>query len=62
MEIKYQGQRLRKERTREYWVKIANDFNSGISVEELRKKYKKPDGSKYSRAYIYQIFTKLKTS
>ncbi len=67
MDINYQGQELRKERTREFWVQIANDFNGNnkenkrYTVEELREKYKKTDGSKYSRAYIYQIFNKLKT-
>jgi len=59
MEINYQNQRLRSKRTREVWVRMATDYNGGMTVEEIRRRYKKADGSMYSRAYIYQIFQKL---
>jgi hypothetical protein len=59
MEIKYQHQKLRQKRNHDIWVRMATDYNGGMTVEEIRERYKKLDGKKYTRTWIYMIFKKL---
>ena len=61
MKIKYHFQKLRKQRTRDVWMRIATDYNAGMTVEEIRKRYKKPDGKMYARGSIYLILKKVGT-
>ena len=61
MKINYHFQKLRKERTRDQWIRIATDFNAGIPVEMIRNRYLKSNGKKYARGSIYLILKKVAT-
>lgn len=63
MKIKYQGHSRRTERAKELWVKIATDYNAGLSPEQIRKRYTNPNTNKpYTRAYIYWVLNRVKNS
>lgn len=62
MKIQYQGHKRRTERAKDLWVKVATDYNAGMSPEVIRKRYKNPNtGEPYSRGYIYWVLNKIKT-
>lgn len=63
MQIKYRGQEKRRERARQLWLNIATDYNSGMDVETIRKRYKnKRTGKPYDRTHIYYILRKLRNT
>lgn len=46
----------RKRQTRKFWVKVVNDYNSGISAADIAAKYTNPrTGKSYSRQHIHMI-------
>jgi len=60
MEIKYKGHTNRTENAKKLWLKIVKDYNGGLTVEEIRDKYKNPStGKKYTRPYIYWVFKRV---
>ena len=62
MKIQYQGHKRRTERAMELWVKVATDYNAGMSPEQIRNRYENPKtGKPYSRGYIYWVLNKIKT-
>lgn len=63
MKIDYRGHTVRKDRAHRLWVAMAIAYTQEhMSVAEIINdpRFKKPDGTKYNRAYVYQVFAKLK--
>jgi len=54
MEIKYRGHKDRTEKARELWLRVATDYNGGMSAEEIAKRYGK------SRIWVYFALRKLR--
>jgi hypothetical protein len=45
----------------ELWVKVATDYNAGMSPEQIRNRYTNPKtGKPYTRGYIYWVLNKIK--
>lgn len=62
MKVQYQGHKRRTEHAMELWVKVATDYNAGMSPEQIRHRYTNPKtGKAYSRGYIYWVLKKVKT-
>lgn len=61
MEIKYQRHSKKSKKALSTWVKIAADFNNGISASKIAPRYTNPEtGKPYSRSHIYYILRKLR--
>lgn len=61
MEIKYQYQEKRKQKAMAFWLKVAEEFNSGIPAQKIAKRYTNPlTGKPYSASNIYYILNQLK--
>lgn len=41
MKVKLQGHTRRRERAIKLWEKIANDYENGMEIEKIAKKYKR---------------------
>lgn len=62
MEIKYRGHAQRTEKSKEKWIAIVNDYNSGMSIKELRDKYRNPNtGKRCTIPYIYWVFKRVES-
>lgn len=60
MKIEYQKYKIRKKRAVDFWLKVAADYNSGISATDISKKYINPVTNKhYTREHIYWILKKI---
>lgn len=55
------GQTLRKERAREFWMRVATDLNSGMTPAVIAKRYRNPaTGKRYTREHIYWIIRTIR--
>lgn len=62
MEIKYQKHTMRKKQARDFWIRVATDFNGGIPASKIAKRYTNPKtGKPYTREHIYYILKQVKT-
>lgn len=60
MRIEYQKHGKRKKQAVTFWLQVAEDYNNGMTAEQIAKKYKNPLTSKnYTRAHIYWILARL---
>jgi hypothetical protein len=60
MKVKYQRHKLRTERAKETWLKMAKDYNDGISPDDIIKKYINPRTKKnYTRAHLYWVLKQV---
>lgn len=56
--IKYPSRRVRE--SREFWLRVYRDLESGLSPEEIRSRYKNPKtGKNYSREHIYWVIAQI---
>lgn len=62
MEVLRRRERPQTTRSKARWIAIVNDWNTGMTEDEILDKYRKPDGSKYSkRSYLNWVFKRVKT-
>lgn len=57
-----QGIENRRKRALVVWMQMWKDYShktQPLTVDQIAEKYIKPNGKKYSRQYIYEIFRKL---
>lgn len=60
MKIKYHYHRTRYEKAVDMWIRIATDYISGMTAQEIAARYKNPITKKpYSRGYIYWVLKKI---
>lgn len=60
MKIKYRGHQKRKEEARDLWIRIATDFNSGMTPKEIAERYtNKNTGKPYHVNHIYYILRQI---
>lgn len=60
MKIEYQNYKLRKKKAVDFWLKVAADYNAGVSAQELSTRYINPVTNKhYTRQHIYWILKKI---
>jgi hypothetical protein len=60
--MKLDGQRKRTERAVDLYLRMWRDYNDPLqplTVNEIIDKYRKKDGTTYSRSAIYRGFMKL---
>ena len=63
MIIRKQGRTKRKIESRQFWFKVAKDYNNGMTPSEIARKYKNPiTGLPYTRQHISLIIGKLMKS
>lgn len=61
MNIKYRGHQKRTEEAKEFWLRVATDFNGGMSVPDIAKRYiNKRTGKNYHPKHIYYILRQLR--
>jgi Mor family transcriptional regulator len=53
MEIKYHKHKQRRMRKLELMLRVATDYNAGMSASELAKRYQ------VTRAYIYRLLKEI---
>ena len=62
MIIKMRGHTYQTKKAIPQWIKIANEYNSGIPVPEIAKKYTNPHtGKQYTEAYVYWVLKRVQT-
>lgn len=62
MEISKNGFQKRKKDALEFWLRVATDYNAGMTPTEIAKRYRNPKTHKrYSRGHIQWILKKLRT-
>lgn len=62
MEITYQGHKKRSQRAHDLWLRIATDFNAGMSAKDIASRYTNPITKRpYTREHIYLVLRKIKT-
>lgn len=62
MKIKYQGHQRRTDAAMDICIRVATDYNAGMSVPDIQKRYKSPKTNKaYTRAGIYKMLKKAQT-
>jgi hypothetical protein len=62
MKINYHGHAKRTEKTIDTCIRIATDYNAGMTVAEIQKRYISPKTKKnYTRAAIYKMLKKAQT-
>ena len=50
-----------KEETRSFWLKVVEDYNSGMKPDDIAKKYiNKRTGKPYSRPHIHSIIKQMR--
>ena len=55
------GQRLRVERAREFWMRVATDLNAGMTPAKIAQRYINPNtGKHYTREHIYWVINVLR--
>ena len=60
MQINYQGQSKRKDRSIIFWKQLVGEYNSGKTVQEIADQYINPKtGKNYTRAHIYWVLKKM---
>lgn len=61
MDIKYHQHSLRKERAKDVWMKIAEEYNTGkYTAGQIAKHYTNPQtGKPYSRGYVYWVLKQV---
>lgn len=67
MKIEYRGHKDRANKAHRLWRAMAIAYmpiekgGEGLSVQQIINdpRFKKADGTKYNRAYVYQVFAKL---
>ena len=60
MEITYQKHSKRKKKAIEFWLKVAKEYNDGLTAEVIAKKYTNPlTRRNYTRAHIYWILDRI---
>lgn len=63
MEIKYHNHTKRKKEAMDLWLRVATDYNNGLSATKIAKRYTNPKtGKPYTREHIYFILRKLSES
>lgn len=62
MQIQYQLHNKRQKKSTDLWLRIAADYNRGISAKDIAKRYTNPMTKKhYTREHIYWVLKKLNT-
>jgi len=60
MEIKYQKHSKRLQKATDFWLKVAAEYNAGLTAKDIAEKYVNPvSGRHYTREHIYWILKKL---
>lgn len=53
----------RKLEAREFWVKVATDYNAGMTPSEIAARYINPKtGKHYTREHIHWVLNKLRST
>lgn len=61
MDTNIDGHKIRTLRASKLWEKWATDFYiKGLPIEMIANKYRRKDGKKYARSYMYQQMEKVK--
>ncbi len=61
MDIEYKGHDERKQKAREFWLKVLTDYQSGMTPVDIAGRNLNPKtGKKYSREHIYYILRRLR--
>jgi len=61
MDIALPGYAKIKEEARDFWLRVAADLRSGLTVAQIAKRYTNPKtGRHYSREHIYWIIRQIK--
>ena len=61
-----EGQKLsrntrRKKEATDFWLRVATDYNSGFTPEEIAERYTNPrSGKPYSVKHIYWVLRQIK--
>lgn len=62
MKINYRGHEQKSKESLERCIEIANDYNSGMAIDDICKKYPNKKTKKpCSRVYVYWALKKAKT-
>lgn len=63
MEIKYQKHDQRKKQAKDFWLRVATDYNGGLSASKIAKRYTNPrTGKPYTREHVYFILKRIKNT
>jgi hypothetical protein len=63
MDINYQGHSKRTQEAMGFWVKVATDYNAGMTAEKIASRYTNPrTGKNYTRQHVYLILRKIKNT
>lgn len=61
MDIPKQRHYQRKKEAREFWLRVATDYNAGMTPKEIAERYTNPNtGKPYTREHIHWILKKLR--
>ena len=54
MKVQYRGHSKRTEHFTELCINVASDYNAGLTIDQIRLRYKNPmTGKPYTREHIY---------
>lgn len=60
MDIQLKGHKRRRARVINLWLSMKVLYDQNVSISQIIETIRKPDGTKYTRQYIYKIMEKLK--
>ncbi len=60
MEIELRGHARRKKKAKDFWLRVATDYNGGMSPSTISKRYINPKTQKsYTREHIYWVLRQV---
>lgn len=61
MDIPKRKYEKRKEKARDFWIRVMTDYNAGMTPSEIAKRYRNPKTHRaYTREHIHWILNKMR--
>lgn len=63
MKIAYHKHNTRRKKSIDLWLRIATDYNGGMTAKDIAKRYTNPITKKpYTREHVYWVLKQLATA
>lgn len=63
MKIAYHKHNTRRKKSIDLWLRIATDYNGGMTAKDIAKRYTNPITKKpYTREHVYWVLKQLATT